>query len=276
MPDVDIVITTYRNHSKVEKCLSAIIERTKFVDYHVYIMANDPDDRMKKIIHDAIFVDDIQYTHRVTPFFNDNNDGSFSSNNNELIREGSSKYVLLLNDDIEPINRDWLLNMKRILDADDKVGAVGSLLFYPNKRIQHCGVFFSRKTNNLPFHMFYRGDADKVSSFISVPRCYQAVTGACMLFRREDFEKIGGLHEEYYYCYEDVDFCLHLKDKLNKLCVYCPSSQLIHHEGISGTFTNHPRLKHNISIFRKRCSGKYFDDYDTYLNNPRYRIYGQA
>ncbi|KKK76181.1 hypothetical protein LCGC14_2866220, partial [marine sediment metagenome] len=175
MPKIDIITTTYRNVDKLKICLNSVIEKTKFVNYKWYLWANDPDDEVKKVIHDAIHIDDILFTGRIDPTFNDNNDGSFSSNNNEAAKEGDGEYILFMNDDVEPINDSWLLSMTRILDSDPKVGAVGALLLYPNKLVQHCGVMFDQRTNGLPFHIHYR---QPFSQFMQVNRYYHAVTAA--------------------------------------------------------------------------------------------------
>lgn len=273
MAEVDIVTTTYRSAKKLEICLNSVLERTKFVDYKWYLWANDPNDEIKNVIHESMFEDGICFQDKLEPIFNDTNEGSFSSNNNEAAAEGDSPYILFMNDDIEPLNEGWLYSMKSILDSDPKVGAVGALLFYPNRSVQHCGVFFSRKTNNLPFHMHYKQPIQKVASFVAVPRYYQAVTGACMLVRRKDFEKLGGFDEDFNYGYEDVALCLDLKNKLRKSCVFLPQAQLIHHEGISGKYKEHPNLQHNIKVFRKKYGGMYMDDLDFYLSNPKHMIY---
>lgn len=273
MAQIDIITTTYRNVDKLKICLSSVTERTKFVDYKWYVWANEPNKEVEQAIHDSMFIDDILFNERVEPIFNDNNDGSFSSNNNEAAEEGDSEYILFLNDDIEPLRDDWLLNMVRILDTDTKVGVVGSLLLYPDRKtIQHCGVFFSHRTNNLPFHMFYRHNLNTVSKFVSVPRYYQAVTAACMLVRRDDFESVGGFSTDYFYSFEDVDLCIRIKDKLKKNCVFCPQSILVHDEGISRT---QPRLKENIAAFRKNCTGKYFNDLELYMSDPKFMSYKQ-
>jgi GT2 family glycosyltransferase len=271
MSKIDIVITTYRNVDKLKICLESVTERTKFIDYKIYLLANKPNNEVKQVIHNAMYIDDILFNDHIDPIFNDNNDGSFSSNNNEAAAEGSGDYILFLNDDTMPLREDWLLNMQRILDTDPKVGVVGSLLLYPDqKTIQHCGVFFSSKTNNLPFHMFYKQPIDKVQSFVSVPRYYQAVTGACMLVRRSDFEAVGGFSQDYFYCFEDIDLCIRIKDKLSKRCVFCPQSILVHDEGVS---TTRPKLEENVAAFRKNCAGKYFNDLEFYLNDTKFMQY---
>lgn len=274
MAEIDILTPTYRNHQKLSIYLRTLVERTKYVDYKLHLLANDPNEEIKKTIQDAIFLDEIPFTDRINPIFSDDNDGNFSSYNNYLAQQGTAPYILLANDDIEPLHDTWLLNMKQILDKDPKLGAVGALLLYPGReKIQHCGVFFSRKTNNLPFHMFYKQPVKKVGSFISVPRIYQAVTGACMLVRREDFENLGGLNEDYNWGFEDVDLCLRIKKRFGRKSLYTPQTQLIHHEGISGTFKEHPHLKNNIEVFRKECDGLWQDDYDFYLGVKNFMIY---
>jgi GT2 family glycosyltransferase len=274
MAKVDIVTTTYRSTEKLKLCLETITERTKFIDYRWYVWCNDPNDEVKRIIHDSIYIDDILFNDKIEPIFNDTNDGSFSSNNNEAASEGESEYILFMNDDIEPLNENWLYSMTQILDTDPKVGAVGALLMYPDKTVQHCGVFFSHRTNNLPFHMHYKQPVDKVANYISVPRYYQAVTAACMLVRRADFKAIGGFDERYFYGFEDVDFCLKLKE-IGKRCVYCPAAQLIHHEGISSIAKkdSHPKLQDNIKVLREKWTGKYINDLDFYLRDPKFMVY---
>jgi GT2 family glycosyltransferase len=267
---VDIVTTTYRNTDKLKMCLNSVLEKTKYVDYKWYVWANDPNEEVKKIIHDSIFIDDIRFNNRIEPIFNDNNNGSFSSNNNAAAAEGNSEYILFLNDDITPINESWLMSMVQILDSDPKVGSVGALLLYPDKTIQHCGVMFDSRTNGLPYHIHYRKPP---TSFIQVNRYYQAVTAACMLVRRKDFEMLGGFDERYSYGYEDIHYCLRLRHDLGKNSVYCAAAQLFHHEGISGKFKQHPNLKNNIKVFRESWATKIFNDHQFYLQNPNYMVY---
>jgi GT2 family glycosyltransferase len=274
MSKVDICMTTYRNVDKLKTCLKSMVEKTKFVDYKIYLLANTPNEEMKKVIHDSMFLDDIKFTDRIIPVFNDTNEGSFSQNNNEIASEGDGDLILFANDDLEVVNDTWLLSMTQMLN-DPNIGVVGALLLYPNKKIQHCGVFFSEKTNNLPFHIHYQRNPKEVKDFISVPRYYQAVTAACMLVRRKDFETVGGFSTEYNYGFEDCQFCLDVKQKLKKKCVYTPNAVLIHNEGISGTFKKHPHLQKNIEAFRKNCAGKYYNDLDFYLSNPNFMVYNK-
>ena len=277
MTDVSIIITTYRNPSKLERCLTSIVECTKFVDYKIHVLANDPNDEVRQALRNSMYVGDTLYTDRIEVLYNDDNSGSFSSNNNMAARESNGRYLLFLNDDTMalPTNTNWLYSMTKVLD-NPRVGAVGSLLLYPDQQtIQHCGVFFSRRTNNLPYHLHYRRPISEVQEYVSKYRYYQAVTGACVLVRREDFDAIGGFNTNYHYMYEDIQLCLDLRSKLKKYCVYCPDAKLIHDEGISKDGRTNTRFQDNIATFKRQCAGQYFDDRYFYLNVPNHMVYRQ-
>ena len=270
MAKVDIVTTTYRNADKLKTCLFTVIERTKYVDYKWYIWANDPNEEIKQAIHDSMYIDKMLINERVEPFFNDNNNEPFSSNNNKAASKGDSEYILFLNDDTEPLNDSWLLNMTQILDTTVSAGAIGALLFYPDKTIQHCGVTFDLLSNGLPFHIFYR---QPPTDFVTANRYYRGITGACMLVRRKDFQKCGGFDEAYVNGYEDIDLCLKLKHELKKNNIYCPGAQLIHHEGLSGIMNGNPHGENNRKRFRGKWRDKIINDFRFYLRDPNFMLY---
>lgn len=265
---IDLITTVYRNAEKLKICLSSVLARTKFVDYKWYLWLNDANEEIKKIVNDAMAID---VDSHIIPIYHPDNNGTFSSNNNACAALGTGEYTLFLNDDIEPINDSWLLNMEQVLDTDPKVGAVGSLLLYPGTNlIQHAGVMFDQRTNGLPFHIYYKQQLNRGAL---VDKYYQACTGAVLLVRRKDFETLGGFNTRYQYGYEDVSLCLSLKHNLGKNVVYCASSKLYHHEGISGKFKKHPHLQENIKVFKEMWGKKIFNDHQFYLNSPGYMAY---
>ncbi len=262
MISIDICTTTYRNTEKLDRCIKTVLEKTKNVDYKWYIWCNDANDEVKKIVSNG--------DNRIIAVFNDNNNGSFSSNNNALSKIGNGEYILFLNDDVEPINEDWLFNMAKILETHEKVGVIGPLILYPDqKRIQQCGIIFLN--NRQPALIYYGKLISKHLWFISQPRIYQAVTAACVLVRRKDFEIVNGFDENFYYGHEDIALCISIKSKLNKICIFCPDAKLIHSLGIS--YTNYK--SNNADIFKLKYSKLCKTDYFYYLLNKNYMIFDE-
>jgi GT2 family glycosyltransferase len=274
MTSTDVIITTHRNTAKLKNCLTGLLEHTKFADYKVYLFANDPNDEVKQIVEDAQFLNGVLYNDRIEAIYNDDNSGSFASNNNLAAKEGNGEYLLFLNDDTYPLRDDWLQKMTAVLDNNEKISIVGALLLYPDqKTIQHCGVFFSAKTNNLPYHLHYRQPLTAHQKFVSQYRYFQAITGAALLIRRKDFEAVGGFNEAFYYMYEDIGLCLDVKTQLKKYCLFCPEALLVHDEGISKDGSKNSKFQQNISTFKQLYVGKYFDDLGFYLNDERHLVY---
>jgi GT2 family glycosyltransferase len=162
---------------------------------------------------------------------NAENEG-FSVANNQGIRYAlakGSKYVLLLNNDVEITDSAWLQKLIAVMESDSKTGVVGCKLIYPDGRIQHAGgVVALRVPYNRGEEQIDHGQYDRME-FIDF------VTGAVLLIRSEVVRHIGLLDEGFspLYC-EDTDWCLRAKLYGYKV-VYTPDPTLIHHCGSSSS-----------------------------------------
>ena len=174
-------------------------------------------------------------------------------------------YILFLNDDTET-HEGWLRAMKKILFLDPTVGIVGSkILSMEDGKIQHIGMGLDRPGGPLAFHPFF--GADPGLPEVCQDREMDAVTGACMMVRQGDFERLGGFDEMYEGgFYEDTDLCLRMKQDLGKKCVYCSSSEVVHKLGASFT-SEDGYMGANEAKFRKRWEGK--------IENNSYRFTGK-
>ena len=61
---------------------------------------------------------------------------------------------------------------------------------------------------------------------------FSAVTGACLLIRKNIWEQVQGLDEEFCIAFNDVDFCLRVRDAGYRN-VWTPYAEMIHHESLS-------------------------------------------
>ena len=141
----------------------------------------------------------------------------------------SGDLVLMLNDDIEAETTDWIGKMAAHLD-DPTIGVVGATLLYPDRSIQHIGIEIG---DAQPIHSF-RGCqlSEAAAAEADMARDVISVTGACLLTRRRDMLKVGGMSLEFPSSYGDIDLCLRLLRSGLRVVVE-PAATLIHHESAS-------------------------------------------
>lgn len=136
---------------------------------------------------------------------------NFSKMCNRGAREATGNLLLFLNDDITVRADGWLeAMMERALRP--YVGAVGLKLYYPDSAmIQHAGI------TNLPggpVHklQFTRDGEEEDYGYGSLNRNAAAVTGACLMVRRDRFRQAGGFPEDLQVAYNDVELCFRLRE----------------------------------------------------------------
>jgi len=117
------------------------------------------------------------------------------------------------------------------------VGAVGAKLIYPDGSIQHAGVVIG--LGGIAGHILrgLPGERPGYNSTSIATRNCSVVTGACMMTRREIFASVGGFNEELAVAFNDVDYCLKVREQ-GHLIVYTPLAELIHHESRSRGHTD--------------------------------------
>jgi GT2 family glycosyltransferase/cytochrome c-type biogenesis protein CcmH/NrfG len=172
--------------------------------------------------------------------------------------------LLFLNNDVEPI-RDptWLRELVSHASRND-VGAVGALLLYPNRTIQHAGVVLA---GDWVARHVESGEEDSEPGYLSRRRITQtvsAVTGACLAIRREIFDAVGGFdQDELAIDYSDIDLCLKA-GAAGYRCVFAPLAKLIHHESATrGPFMSpekRPLWEAESAVMRKRWGTLLYND----------------
>ena len=212
----------------------------------------------------------------MVPFLEDHNRDNFAQGINKLWlatnitiekEEYNQDYILLLNNDIEFVDKESLNKMINIMNNDHTVGIVGARLLY-NKttRLQHAGVIFGRRYNNMPFHFRHKEFSDKMAE---KNRYFQAVTAACCLIRVNAFKKMD---EKFSWAFEDIDLCLRIGKKWK--IAYCGETYIYHAESASlkKNPVNKLFLRNNVKHFKDKWFGKYELDHEKYLNNPDYNL----
>lgn len=246
-PLVSIVIPTRNGLDLMRMCLDSL-RKTNYPNYEVIVVDNGSDDPAAlEFLAERQTAGQIQVLRDDSPF-------NFSAlNNNAVHKLAKGEFVLLMNNDIEIIQPEWLSEMVGVA-LEPGVGCVGSMLWYPNGRIQHAGVIMvcgvaGHAHKNMP-----KGSSGYFGR-AAIAQDYLGVTGACLLVRRSIYDEVGGLDEGIAVAFNDVDFCLrvHAAGYRN---VWTPFAELVHHESVTRGYENTPekiaRFEKEVVILRSR------------------------
>lgn len=184
------------------------------------------------IINDASTEDNIykyfdSINTKVKVIHNEKNKGFLKSCNTGA-KSAQGRYLLFLNNDTIP-QENWLENLLEIFEKDEKVSAAGAKLIYPDGKLQEAGgIIF----NDGSGYNYGRND-DPNNYKYNYVREVDYCSGACLLVRKDVFEKIDGFDEQFTPAYyEDTDLCFAIR-KLGYKVIYQPKSNVIHFEGAS-------------------------------------------
>jgi GT2 family glycosyltransferase len=170
------------------------------------------------------------------------------------------EHLVFLNNDIEP-ESGWLEALLAYAGEHLAAEVVGARLLYPTGTVQHAGVAFGQ--DGYPHNLYagFPGDHPAVVK----SRRLQAVTGACMLVRRESFERLGGFDEGYVNALEDVDLCLRLGEGGGEVH-YCPAATLVHLE--SASRGREEKFEPSVARYRERWRDRvHRDDLGLYVED---------
>jgi len=211
-----IIIPVFNKAELTQQCLTHLANVTNGCSYEVIVVDNASTDGTKAFL--STLGGDIQ------SISNPENYG-FAKACNQGAAAAKGRFLVFLNNDTIP-KPGWLKALLNEVEGHQDVAIVGSKLLYSDETIQHAGVVISRLFRT-PYHIF-RGAPENLPA-VNMRKELQAVTAACMLVRRETFEKVGGFDEGYVNGYEDIDLCLKV-GQMGKKVVYQPKSCLYHLE----------------------------------------------
>ncbi len=236
-PDKILIVIPTKNKADLVRTAIESVERTSNpADYRLVLVDHQSDQP-----ESVAYFKEVAERHTVMPYEGEFN---YSRMNNVAVAKhgGDCKFVLFLNNDIEALQDGWLDRMRRLANCAD-VGAVGALLLYPDKRIQHAGVilgFNGSAEATFKFENAYLDDKGTrnlgFNCSITSVRDYSAVTAACLMMRREVFEGINGFDEKLKVGFNDVDLCLRVCEAGFKV-LYDGSTILFHYESATRSQT---------------------------------------
>lgn len=254
---ISVCILTLNKFEITKKCLESLMT-TEFPGKTEIIIVDNgsKDDTPKWLI-------EFQKMHTtenisISVILNHENKGC-TGGRNQACKVAVGEYIVILDNDVEIIQGNWLVKMMKFFNQQTNIGIVGPKMLYPNEpnKIQQIG-FGVTKNGRLGY---WAQGKDRNDPLYNTVREFQGYPAACWLMKRELFEKYGYFDEVYYPVnYEDADFCYRIREQGYKI-MYYPDVEMFHHEHITtrnteGLSINKVTLK-NGSVFRNRWKHMY-------------------
>lgn len=255
-PLVSIVIPTFNLMRYLKDCIDSI-KRNTAITYEIIVVDNGSCDGT---------IDYLRTVPEICGITNGYNLG-FAKACNQGFRASSGKYIVFLNNDTL-VTEGWLEPLVNCVEKNSTIGAAASKLLYPFTNIvQHAGICFTEREGCLePCHIYYR-QRDSYAG-VNKTRQFQAITGACLLVKREVFERIGGFDEQYLNSHEDIDLCLRIGEAGLRI-MYCPESLVYHYESVTeGRLDNVVKSRDR---FYRKWQGKLREDYFKYYEEDEFK-----
>ena len=208
---ISVIIPGSHGPEPLKRCVESLISKTSYPNYDIVIVQSGERDKLREP------GEDFQVLH-----FPDAANASAAKN--YAVAQTDSPWILFLDDSVEAIDPDWLTIMAEHVQRPE-VGAVGGRLINPNGTIEHAGLVLG--VNGIAQSAFHGFPAEHpgVNRQLRMTRNYSAVSGTCLLVRREVFQQIGGFDETLSHEFAAIDLCLKMR-RAGFLIVYTPFAKL--------------------------------------------------
>ena len=247
-PLVSILIPNKDHTDDLEKCLHSIYAKTTYENFEVIVIENNSTDPAT-----FAYYKDAEKRYEGLKVVTWPEKGfNFSAINNFGRKAAQGEYLLLLNNDVEVRNGDWLTELLRQCAHPGGAAICGAMLYYPDDTIQHAGIITGLGGYAGHSHKYHKRGGSGYMFRLATVQDFSAVTAACLLVRTAVYDELHGLDEEFTVAYNDVDFCLRVRDAGWRI-VWTPYAELYHYESKSrGSDENDPAKKARFDAEHER------------------------
>ena len=226
---VSSIIVNYNAGLLLRRCVDSLLACP--LEHEIIVVDNSSNDGSLDGLSDLPHVRIIRNSANV----------GFAAACNIGLQASSAKFLLFLNPDsfVQPSTVTRLLDG---LQSDDRVGMVGGLLLNPGGSEQRGGrravptpwrsfvraFGLHRLANRWPrlFYDFHLHKQPLPETDLEV----EAISGACMMVKREAVDEVGLWDEEYFLHCEDLDFCMRFRAEGWKI-LFVPTAVVVHQLG---------------------------------------------
>ena len=230
VPMISIIIPNKDHTEDLEKCVKSILHKSTYRNFEIIIVENSSsEERTFKLYDELKKLNNIKLIEWNNPF-------NYSAVNNYAVKYSTGEVLLFCNNDTEVINPDWIERMLEHAQRKE-VGAVGAKLYYPDNTIQHAGIILGVGNITGHSHKCFPQESNGYFGRLKSVQNLSAVTGACLMIRKNVFEEIEGFDEGFILAFNDIDLCMKLREK-GYLIVFTAYSELYHHESKTRGYDN--------------------------------------
>ena len=249
-PLISVIIPNKDHTDDLELCLFSMTRKSTYRNYEILIVENNSE--KEETFEYYRKLPDRYPKARVLTWEKEFN---YSAINNFAAKEAKGEYLLFLNNDVEILTPDWMEEMLQNCQQEN-VAAVGAKLYYPDDTIQHAGVVLG--LGGIAGHIMCRASKEDPGYFgrmISVQEI-SAVTAACMMVKKSDFDAVGGLDETFQVAFNDIDLCMKFRAAGKKI-IFTPYAELYHYESKSRGLEDTPEKQFRFDKEVKRFQEKW-------------------
>ena len=260
-PLISVIIPNKDHTDDLELCLFSMTRKSTYRNYEILIVENNSE--KEETFEYYRKLPDRYPKARVLTWEKEFN---YSAINNFAAREAKGEYLLFLNNDVEILTPDWMEEMLQNCQQEN-VAAVGAKLYYPDDTIQHAGVVLG--LGGIAGHIMCRASKEDPGYFgrmISVQEI-SAVTAACMMVKKSDFDAVGGLDETFQVAFNDIDLCMKFRAAGKKI-IFTPYAELYHYESKSRGLEDTPEKQFRFDKEVKRFQEKWAQQLE--MGDPYY------
>ena len=260
-PLISVIIPNKDHTDDLELCLFSMTRKSTYRNYEILIVENNSE--KEETFEYYRKLPDRYPKARVLTWEKEFN---YSAINNFAAKEAKGEYLLFLNNDVEILTPDWMEEMLQNCQQED-VAVVGAKLYYPDDTIQHAGVVLG--LGGIAGHIMCRASREDPGYFgrmISVQEI-SAVTAACMMVKKSDFDAVGGLDETFQVAFNDIDLCMKFRAAGKKI-IFTPYAELYHYESKSRGLEDTPEKQFRFDKEVKRFQEKWAQQLE--MGDPYY------
>jgi len=229
--DLSIIIVNWNSADYLQECLHSVFHETKNMDFEVIVVDNASYDASGPLI---------ERKFPSVEFIQSHENGGFARANNLGFKRSSGRNLLFLNPDTRVIG-PAINVMLRHLESVPDAGAVGCKLLYSDLSVQlHSVKAYPTILNQALDTDFLKNRYPKwrlwgtrpLIQNSGFPEKVEVIPGACLMVKREIFEKVGLFSEDYFMYGEDIELCYKINQRDHKV-YYINAAEIVHHGGVS-------------------------------------------